>query len=364
MIYAVKCTDNAMIYIYTSSAFNYLSKVKILAESIKRFLPDSRIVLALADKIQYNIDFNEYCIDEVMPVTDFQDEFESLDAWVFQHTIVELATAIKPLVLERLLDRDDCDAVLYFDPDIVLFSEIDDLLEKFQADSILLTPHQTTPECDIQHIIDNEICSLKHGVFNFGFYGVKKSAEGRKYAKWWKERVKLFCYDDIPNGIFTDQKWNDLVPALFNEVCILKSPRFNVASWNTTQRKLSGDFDKGFQVNGEQLGFYHFTGFDCGDHKTMVHKNSCAPKVQLKLVNWYQNLIEVAAKDLLCRIPWCYGEFDNHEPVSDTMRKGYRIRSDLQKAFPLPFKVGQPGKSFYYWWIAHAIKEGLCSLAD
>ena len=38
----------------------------------------------------------------------------------------------------------------------------------------------------------------------------------------------------------------------------------------------------------------------------------------------------------------------------DDMRKGYRMRKDLQKAFPFPYKVGRINDSFYYWWKTHA----------
>ena len=33
---------------------------------------------------------------------------------------------------------------------------------------------------------------------------------------WWAERLYLFCYDDIQNGVFTDQKWIDLAPCFFD----------------------------------------------------------------------------------------------------------------------------------------------------
>ena len=111
-----------MIYVYTSSAFNYLPKVKLLTESVRKFLPAVTMVLALADEIQYNVDFKDYNIDEVIPIHNLRGEFDKLESWIFQHSIVELATAFKPFVLERLLSRDDCEAVLYFDPDIVLNS--------------------------------------------------------------------------------------------------------------------------------------------------------------------------------------------------------------------------------------------------
>jgi hypothetical protein len=57
---------------------------------------------------------------------------------------------------------------------------------------------------------------------------------------------------------------------------------------------MSGDFDAGFEVDGEPLAFYHFTGFDSGAHRIMAAKNaSASPSVQ-KLIAWYAREIEVA----------------------------------------------------------------------
>ena len=42
---------------------------------------------------------------------------------------------------------------------------------------------------------------------------------------WWCQRAYRFNRDDVPNGLFTDQRWMDLVPALFDErrVCCVES---------------------------------------------------------------------------------------------------------------------------------------------
>jgi len=79
-------------------------------------------------------------MDEVLPIETM--EIPNWKAWAFTHSIVELATAIKPIVLKSLLGRSDCQAVLYFDPDMVLFSRLDDLIMRLKVADILLTPHQ------------------------------------------------------------------------------------------------------------------------------------------------------------------------------------------------------------------------------
>src|SRR5436189_299366 len=79
---------------------------------------------------------------------------------------------------------------------------------------------------------------------------------------WLAQRTQYLCRAEVANGLFTDQKWVNFAPVFFDGVAILKSPRHNVATWNLTTRRMSGDFGAGFEVDGEPLGFYHFTGFD------------------------------------------------------------------------------------------------------
>merc|ERR1711974_246102 len=130
------------------------------------------------------------------------------------------------------------DHVMFLDPDVAVFDDLSPLLEILESKDIILTPHQLTPEekNDKTAIWDNELCSLTHGVYNLGFVAVNAKGEGYRFAKWWADRLYQYCREDIPNGMFTDQRWCDLVPAFFDGVQVLRDPGYNVASWNLSQR--------------------------------------------------------------------------------------------------------------------------------
>ncbi|MQI61666.1 glycosyl transferase, partial [Escherichia coli] len=145
------------------------------------------------------------------------------------------------------------------------------------------------PETSLSAVMDNEICSLKHGVYNLGFCAVAATDVGLSFAKWWGERIYHFCRADIPNGLFTDQRWIDLVPAFFSDVAIMRSSRHNVATWNLTTREFTVDEQGNYFVDGEPLGFYHFTGFDSGAHRIMATKNAGENSDVHKLINWYDD---------------------------------------------------------------------------
>lgn len=322
---------------FTSAALNYLPKVRKLCASIKRFHPEFEVVLALSDERSTEVDFSQEPVDRVLAVSDL--DIPDRTRWAFFHTIVELSTAIKPFVLQRLLAEGDVARVIYFDPDMVLFSRLDDMLATLDESSLVLTPHQTKPELTLEAVMDNEMSSLRHGVYNLGFLGVRPTDEGRRFAQWWADRIYHFCIADIPRGLFTDQRWIDLAPAFFDGVGILKSPRFNVATWNLTTRHLSGHAGSGFQVDGEPLGFYHFTGFDSGAHRTMAGKNAPGNDSVMELVDWYQEATRFDREDPVSRIAWKFSTYSDGSPIPLAHRRLYRARPDLQAVFPDPFDV-------------------------
>lgn len=339
---------NKKTLVFTSAALNYIPKVRMLFQSLRNLHPEIELHLALSDNLPESLDLSSELFDEIHPIGCL--DIPQWKAWAFSHNIVELSTAIKPFLLEKLLRRPNCARVLYFDPDMVLFSRVDDLLAALNEANIILTPHQTEPETRLSAIIDNEICSLKHGVYNLGFIGVRANSEGLRFARWWKERIYHFCRADIPNGLFTDQRWIDLVPAFFEAVGIVRSPRHNVATWNATTRMITGDFTQGFEVNGLPLGFYHFTGFDSGAHRIMAAKNAAPGSRIGTLIDWYDTETGLLATDPLARIPWAFGTFSNGQKILPEHRLIYRERVDLQRAFPDPF-AGKADENHLLGWL-------------
>lgn len=332
------------IHVFTSAAFNYIPKVRMLFQSLRQHHPEWRLHLALADELRPNIDLGNEPFDEVCAAKDL--DIPAWQGWAYCHTIVELATAIKPFMLARLLKLPGCKKVIYLDPDTVAFSRLDDIVEALEHANIVLTPHQTRPEQSLAAIMDNEICSLKHGIYNLGFFAVAATETGHAFADWWSQRLYHFCRADIPNGLFTDQRWIDLVPAFFSGVAIMRSGRHNVATWNMTTRELSLAESGDYLVDGEPLGFYHFTGFDSGAHRVMASKNAGVNPAVEKIVSWYEKQTESLSQDPLAKEPWAYGVYSDGTPITKAQRLVYRERVDLQAAFPDPFDAN----TYLAWW--------------
>ena len=344
-----------MLYAFTSCALNYTPKSRALLESLREYAPDIKVCLALGDDIGEYEDEILSQFDHVFPLSSIPE----LDkpSWIFKHQIVELCTAIKPFVLRKILDLPDCEGVFYFDPDMVVFEELTEMIADLRENNIILTPHLTDPERTLRGIEDNELSALKHGAYNLGYIGVRNTDEGKRFADWWSKRLKYFCREDIPAGIFTDQKWIDLVPSFFEGVHVMRHPGYNVASWNMTNRKIVKKSEMKYTVNDRPLVFYHFTGFDSGNHAIMSELYSDGNEDVAELVGWYKARTDVLAQDAIAKVPWAYWHFDDGSKIPLQARIVYRDRKDLQAKFPDPFKTDLAGEqSFKQWW---AIQESV-----
>ncbi|HEY7500982.1 MAG TPA: methyltransferase domain-containing protein [Vicinamibacterales bacterium] len=172
------------------------------------------------------------------------------------YDVTELATAVKPLFLRRLLDEGR-GPIAYLDPDIRIFGSLDEAAALAAQHGIVLTPHTMRPYPKDERQIDGFFV-LAAGVYNLGFIGVGERA--RPFLEWWWDTTKREALIDVTKMMFTDQRWVDFVPSFFDH-CILKDPGYNVAYWNLHGRDFT--FDGGrYLVDGKPLRFFHFSGFD------------------------------------------------------------------------------------------------------
>jgi hypothetical protein len=199
------------VYCFTSASFAYLDRARVLGETLRRFHPDWILWLCLPDKEPpgFSWDPSREAFCNVVRLED--PSIPDLTRWTFEHDVVELCTAVKGPMLCKLLNE-GAEKVVYLAPDIALFDDLSPVVSLLDRWNLVLTPHQIQPDHDRAAIIDNEIGSLKHGIYNLGFLAVAGTAEGKRFASWWRDRLLAFCFDDIPNGLFTDQRWCDHAP--------------------------------------------------------------------------------------------------------------------------------------------------------
>ncbi len=345
----------AGVHAFTSITANYLPKARVLAESIRRHDPGFRIHLVLCDQPPAGFELAVEPFDGLITLADLELD---TPAWLFSHSVVELCTAVKGPALQYIFDALGADKAFYFDPDIAVFGRLDELVAALDRHCALLTPHQCVPEVDDEAVRDNEICSLRHGVFNLGFLGVRGDAEGRRLTDWWAERLRRYCFDDAERGLFTDQRWMDLAPCFFPDIGILRDPGFNVATWNLTHRQVTGSLHDGIRVNGEPLGFYHFSGFDSGAQERMLGKYGAGSEALRALRAWYLAECDRHGQAALGTLAAAHSCFADGTPIELRQRVLYRSRTDLQQAFPDPFATADPRASYLQWWRVEGPSDG------
>lgn len=350
-----------MIYYFTSITANYWAKARVLCKSLKKYNNQAKFILAISDSIPDFIEINEEPFDEIVESANLF-RIKNKDTFYFKHTLTELCTAIKPMMALDILQRDDAEGVIYLDPDIAVFNSLVDLEKMFDEASILLTPHQLVPETNDLYIRENEILFLKRGSYNFGFFGVKKDKQGIAFLNWWAERLDNYCFDDNYEvlkelthdgllGLFTDQKWADLIPSYFDRYKIIREPGYNVCTWNLSGRTVK-QYEKGkFYVNDKPLYFYHFSGFDSGGHHNELRKSlQYYPDNQdvTILSKWYEEKIRQNGQKVFEKIKRKDSVYSNGEIIKDFERKLFHIRKDVHHIFPNPYQISE-GLCFYNW---------------
>ena len=331
-------------FVFTSCTNNYIPKARILASTLKSQHPDWTFCLLLGEAVPEGFDLAAEPFDRVV----FFDELgiQNYLPWLFRHRVVEICTAAKGPALYHFLVEEGHDKVMYIDPDIMVFNSLAPLEQMLDEHDILLTPHQRTPQPTKKSVEDNELVALQFGVFNLGFVGVAHRGQGPEFSRWWCDRLLEYCYDDIPRGLFTDQRWCDLAPCFFSRLHVVRDPGYNAASWNLTDRTVTQAADGTFMANDVPLRFYHFTGYDSGAGEGMTAQYAARMPAVHRLWDIYKEKLHGFGHDTLRRCRWTYMTFDDGSPITDDMRLVYRQRPDLQRAFPDPFRT--PGYKAWY----------------
>lgn len=345
--------------IFTSVTRQYTAKARILGQTLKQHHPDATLVLlSVGDLAEGHGALEPW--DVVLPLTDLP--LPDPRQLCFKYNVTELCTAVKPVAARHLMDAFGADRVLYLDPDIAVFDSLTPLENLLDSASILLTPHVLEPEVDQQCIVMGEVLFLKRGAFNLGFFGVRNDDTGRRFLSWWNDRLMDFCLDDAHEqhalqahyaliGLFTDQKWIDLVPSLFDRHHIVRDPGYNVATWNLSHRAITRDTTGHWLVNGQPLRFFHFSGVDSGAHRevldVVVEVNSSAA-LAYDISDWYLRRLAQEGDATYSDFPYTFATYDDGTPIPAAHRRLYALDRSARERFPDPFRVD--GASCFRDW--------------
>jgi hypothetical protein len=309
--------------IFTICSNNYLASAKVLFDSARAFHPEASFFLVLADAVLPELDYPADVTilpAEALGIPDFRSV-------AFRYGIMEFNTAVKPFAFLNLFAK-GYDKVIYFDPDIEIFSPLDSVAAALaRGASFVLTPHLTEPaENDAPR---TDIHVMQTGVFNLGFLACSRQFETDKILRWWARRLRYECVNDQSSGLFVDQKFMDLVPALTDHSVVLRDTTLNVAYWNLAQRSLEQG-PQGWTVDGRPLGFFHFSGFDPSRPRELSHRSNVPDRYispdLINLLALYADKLRAAGQEAASTLPYGYAKFTSGAPIPDTVRWMFRCR--------------------------------------
>ncbi|MEP6809614.1 MAG: methyltransferase domain-containing protein [Chthoniobacterales bacterium] len=388
----------------TIVARNYLAQARVLAASFIRQHPDSAFTILIVDDLTEDREKVDGL--ELLHLSDLALDEGEIYRMPMLYDVTEFSTAVKPWLLRRLLG-DGADVVLYFDPDIEIFSPLDRLIELAREHSIVLTPHVTEPIPQDDRLL-SESDILGAGIYNLGFIGVGPGSEA--FLDWWASRLRRESVIDPGRMRFTDQRWIDFVPGLFRHF-IVREPEFNVAYWNLHGRMVTQE-ESGYRVNGRPLCFFHYSGYSPKQPHILSKHQGVRPRILLSEQRAVRRLCDEYREKLLAagfgdanQKPYAFEYLSNGLRLDQRIRRAYREalerfekgmgteppspfapqnesaflrwlnepmgadapgitryilavhndRADLQAAFPDP--VGAQAAAYYTWFLAQGLEQ-------
>ena len=317
--------------VFTIASKNYMSKAQVLMQSLKANQENWDRYIFLVD--EYEEDDLEVKRLIIKPelyhlIKIAKINLPDYKKMLFRYDILELNTAVKPWCFDFLAFEKAYDSIVYLDPDIRCYSpmiEIDQLLEVEGA--IVLTPHITKAIDPVDQFRPTELELMRAGIYNLGFIAVAKGKQTREFFDWWQRKLEYDCVVNLEAGLFVDQKWMDFVPAIFENVTILKHLGYNVAYWNLMQRKvtcISGEYF----INGFPLRFFHFSGLDVKKIDNLSkHQNRLTVKeigIGIELVKEYAKIVLENQFEQTSKLKYAFDYFENNVKIYSELRKLYR----------------------------------------
>ncbi|UTI62611.1 hypothetical protein NBH00_14720 [Paraconexibacter antarcticus] len=330
----------------TILARNYLPRALLLADSLREHGSEHPLIVFLIDAER---DTELPSIDGVrwMRPADLDLPEPALLDLAASYDLVEFATALKPLVLQALLE--EIEQVAYLDPDTYVMAPMIELGPALDASAgIVLTPHYLEPIAGEQRFSEGHL--LHVGVYNLGFIAVDRRAG--PFLQWWWGHLQSECLHGPLDGLFTDQKWVDVGAVLF-DASALRHHGYNVSVANLHERPIVAGAD-GYRIatSGDRLRLMHFHAFDpqrpddlYGRARTITPAAGSQPAADgavAQIARRYAAALIEKQSRLGPQPAYIYNADTTGRPISRRMRHAYRSTVlEAPGSLPSPFRAAE-----------------------
>lgn len=243
---------------------NFLSRAMTLHASLKAANPGAEFCALMVDEnprdgkgLEGKVPFRVLFADDLRdPVVGQMSRY---------YSPFEFTNAVRPRFFRYLFSVLGADKVIYLDSDIFVTGSLKPVEELLETHAIVYTPHVTQPPpmfpADLK--TPKNMALVDYGFYNSGFQAYRRCRETDEALEFLAQRLRYLCFN-WPPFMFCDQKWLDVVAALFHSrFHSLADPAYNIAYWNFYERPVELR-DGEFRVGGRPVAFFHLSGFDPG----------------------------------------------------------------------------------------------------
>jgi glycosyltransferase involved in cell wall biosynthesis len=271
---------------------NYLPFAELAAQSFLQHHKEFAVFLLLVDGEP--ADATLFAEGELILLSDLG--LESVGWCAAKFNATEFVNSLKPAFLSFL--GGFVDQAIYLDSDILVFSRFTELIEALESKDLVLIPHMLTPlprpEQFWTHPNNGDVFNA--GLVNAGCFGIRLG-QCAEFLQFWQEANIAPGAFYHPAGYQTDQQHLNWALVMVPGVGLLRDTRYNVAYWNIHERNLRLKGSWGgqpvFEIDGEPLGFFHFSGYDIDDKFRLSRHDSRYSVYDLpavaEILSWYSD---------------------------------------------------------------------------
>lgn len=203
---------------------SYLPIGLTLIDSIIQHCKSFRLYILCLDIncYKYLKDFNDKNI--------FIISLDELESWNSKLLLVkenrreiEYYWTCTPCIISYILFNFKEKEVTYLDADQYFFNSPESVFEEIKNSSVAIMPHRFP-----KHLKKLEI----YGKYNVSWLTFKNNKDSKECLKWWLEECINWCFGNIEDGKYGDQKYLDTFQKKFNNIYIIQNKKCGMAPWN------------------------------------------------------------------------------------------------------------------------------------
>jgi hypothetical protein len=246
----------------------------------------------------------------LIPLESIEDE--ELLSVKESRTTAEYSWTLKaPLVLYILKNYDLVNSIIYIDGDLYFFSDPKFIFNKWEDGSIYI--------CE-QRLFEKKINT---GTYQAGLIGFKRDSNAFQCLDWWRTKCLEWCFHWHDGDKWTDQKYLEKWPELFQGVIVSNDSGINVGPWNVGYKESTSDINVSngeVYINNHKLVVYHFTGF------------LILNEVELDLCNWWRVNNNIINPVYIPYIRAIQKAIERVKYIDDTFTSGFSEKISREKA--------------------------------